>query len=67
MTHEEMNDVRGLIWGGAKLSIGRDYAGRQRIRLTSGPFGIFTRRYSVNEVEVAELKAMLQTKTKDAA
>jgi hypothetical protein len=60
MTSDEMVSAKKWISRGAKLQIGRDYAGRQKIKISHGPLQIFTHRFSVSDAEVAELKSIVE-------
>jgi hypothetical protein len=67
MTTEEIYQVQKWVRNGAKLSVGRDYAGRQKIKISHGLLNIFTHRYSVTEVELAEIKSLIEVGYNSAA
>jgi hypothetical protein len=67
MTSGEMQQVKKWLSNGGNLMIGRDPAGRQKIKITHGPFHVFTHRFSVTESELEELKKLLANSHQSAA
>jgi hypothetical protein len=67
MTIEDMRQVQKWVSNGGKLLIGRDHAGRQKIKITHGPLHVFTHRFSVTDDELNELKQMLNLAHQSAA
>jgi hypothetical protein len=48
MENMELVQVRKLLSQGKKVYIGRDAAGRHKLKFKTGPFGVLTRRYTVD-------------------
>jgi hypothetical protein len=67
MTSEEIYQVKKWLSRGATLSIGRDYAGRQKTKISHGPLNIFTHRYSVTDSELAQIKNLAEVRQNTAA
>ncbi len=55
----ELNRLCRSVERGAKLMVGRDHAGRQKIKLVKGPFGLFVERFECNEEDVAFIRKRL--------
>ena len=53
-----MNEVCKFISSGSKVLIGHDASGRHKLKIKTGPFGLWTRRYNVD----AETMDMLRAK-----
>ncbi len=58
MTDAEMERVCRLIKRGGKLYVGRDHAGRQKLKIVHGPFGLLTHRFrcTVEDFEALRLR-----------
>jgi hypothetical protein len=61
MTNTELSKVCRWIDEGGKLLIGRDSAGRQKIKIIHGPLGMFVHRFHITDGELEKLKATLLT------
>ena len=48
------NEVCELISKGAKVLIGHDASGRHKLKIKTGPFGLWTRRFNV-DVETMDM------------
>ena len=53
-----LNEVCKLISRGSKVLIGHDASGRHKLKIKTGPFGLWTKRYDVD----AETMDMLRAK-----
>jgi hypothetical protein len=60
LSESELNRVCRSIQRGAKLLVGRDHAGRQKIKLVKGPFGLFVERIECNEEDMAFIRHRLK-------
>jgi hypothetical protein len=52
---------------GAKLMVGSDHAGRKKIKLVKGPFGLFVERLECTEKDLEFIRKTLQQKNRLAA
>ena len=59
MLEQDINRVCRKISGGAKFSLGRNHAGRSKLKLYSGPFGLFVRRFDLTDADVLRLRQVL--------
>ena len=59
MIEAEFQHVSRHIGRGAKFWLGRNAAGRMRLKLHIGPFGVFTQRYEIDDVELQRLRTIL--------
>ena len=59
MTEAEMEKACSLINRGGKLYVGRDHAGRQKLKITHGPFGLLTQRFRCTIEDFQMLKLRL--------
>jgi hypothetical protein len=59
MTNAEMERVCSLIHKGAKLYVGSDHAGRQKLKIVHGPFGLLTKRFRCTSEDIQTLKDRL--------
>jgi hypothetical protein len=59
MTDAEMQRVCNLVHKGAKLYVGRDHAGRQKLKIIHGPFGLLTQRFRCTIEDFQVLKQRL--------
>ena len=48
MDQTYLDEVCKLIFRGSKVLIGRDASGRHKLKIKTGPFGLWTKRYSVD-------------------
>ena len=55
MTEQELTNVTNWVSKGAKLYIGRDHSGRQKIKVTRA-WGLLVQRYQCSESDLAYLK-----------
>lgn len=67
MTDQDIDSICKKIRRGAKLYFGRDHAGREKIKLVHGPFGVFTERYQLDHDSMGRLKAKLNSSDIKAA
>jgi hypothetical protein len=67
LTDSELNKICTWTANGAKLYIGRDYAGRSKIKIVRGPLGIFTQRFPCEDQDVRELNRRLQERRLQSA
>jgi hypothetical protein len=67
MTVDEMRQVQIWVAKGGKLLIGRDHAGRQKVKVMHGPLHMFTHRYSADYEQIETLKQMLSMNHQSAA
>jgi hypothetical protein len=56
MENIELSQVRRLLDRGKKVYIGRDAAGRHKLKFKTGPFGVLTRRYTVDVLTMQKLR-----------
>jgi len=59
MNVSDFQFVRRRVASGAKIAIGRNPAGRMRLRLRIGPFGLFTKRFDLTDDEFIQLKKLM--------
>jgi hypothetical protein len=59
MTEAEIDKVCSLIHKGAKLYVGRDHAGRQKLKIVHGPFGLMTERFRCTVEDFQTLRQRL--------
>lgn len=52
----EYDEVCKLLDKGAKLFVARDAAGRHRLKLKTGPFGVITKRYTLDPTSMEKLR-----------
>ncbi len=58
----EKTDIEAIctcLRRGGKMSIGRNHTGRTKIKLRTGPFGMFVKRYDASDEQIEEIKANL--------
>jgi hypothetical protein len=63
MRSVDIDHVCLAVRRGARMLVGRDHAGRQKIKLIKGPFGLFVERFDCNDVDLAVIKSRLAAKT----
>lgn len=61
MTEQELTKVTDLVAKGAKLYIGRDHSGRQKIKV-SRVWGLLVQRFQCSEHDLVRLKLRLAKK-----
>jgi hypothetical protein len=61
MTEAEIDRVCSAVKRGARMLVGRDHMGRQKIKLVKGPFGLFVERFECSEVDVANITQRIKT------
>jgi hypothetical protein len=59
MTSNEIEQIVALARKGAKIMIGRDHTGRNKIKIKHGLFGLQTKRVSCEPSEMEMLKRRL--------
>jgi hypothetical protein len=52
----EYDNLCNLLSKGAKLLIGRDAAGRHKLKVKTGPFGMITKRFTLDERHMEKLR-----------
>jgi hypothetical protein len=67
MTDQDIETICNRVKRGAKLFFGRDHAGREKIKLIHGPFGIFTERYQLDTDTMNRLRAKLRESVSQVA
>jgi hypothetical protein len=55
MTETTLNEIHDAVRNGAKISIGRNYYGRTRLKIVQGPFGIRAKRISLGAQELQKV------------
>jgi hypothetical protein len=56
MESAELVKVRKLLSQGKRVYIGRDAAGRHKLKFRTGPFGVLTQRYTVDLKTMEKLR-----------
>jgi len=64
MVDTELQQVCRQIAAGAKFQLGRNPAGSMRLRLHSGPFGLFVKRFELTDDDFQQLKLALNKRHK---
>ncbi len=59
MTEADIDRVCTAVKRGARMMVGRDHMGRQKIKLIKGPFGLFVERFECDETEMAIIRSRL--------
>ena len=59
MVESEFQILRQRIERGASSKIGRNAAGRSRLKLYTGPFGWFVQRFDLDDAELEQLRQLL--------
>lgn len=52
----EYDQVCDLLSRGAKLMVARDAAGRHKLKLKTGPFGMITKRFTLDHKSMERLR-----------
>jgi hypothetical protein len=63
MSNVDIDRVCLSVRRGARMLVGRDHAGRQKIKLIKGPFGLFVERFECSDADLALIKSRLAIKT----
>jgi hypothetical protein len=58
-----LKDIHEAMRKGAKLSVGRSYYGRFRLKITSGPLGLFQRRMNVTAEDLQRLHSSVRLRS----
>jgi hypothetical protein len=56
MSNVDIDHVCMAVKRGARMLVGRDHAGRQKIKLIKGPFGLFVERFECNEADLVTIR-----------
>jgi hypothetical protein len=67
LSESERDRVCKLVRNGAKMFVGRDHTGRQKIKLVKGPFGLFVERIECSEVDLIQIRKTLSKSNSVAA
>jgi hypothetical protein len=67
MTESEINRVCTAVKHGARMMVGRDHTGRQKLKIIKGPFGLFVKRYECSEADISVIRAKLYPTAKKQA
>jgi hypothetical protein len=67
LSESERKRICSIVRGGAKMLVGRDHAGRQKIKLIKGPFGLFVERIECTETDLIYIRKVLSKSAKIAA
>jgi hypothetical protein len=59
LSKTDIDHVCVAIRRGARLLVGREATGRQKIKLIKGPFGLFVERYECDEADLAAIRSRL--------
>ena len=59
MTDSDIDHVCLAVKRGARMMVGRDHMGRQKIKLVKGPFGLFVERFECSDADMAVIRARL--------
>jgi hypothetical protein len=63
----ELNRICKSVKRGAKLLVGRDHTGRQKLKLVKGPFGLFVERLECSDSDLAFIRKSLSDNHSAAA
>lgn len=61
LTADDLDRIQAWVSKGAKLYVGSDHAGRRKVKVVRGPFGLFTERFQCTDADVERLRKMLVT------
>lgn len=67
LTESERIRICSVVKKGAKMLVGRDHTGRQKIKLVKGPFGLFVERIECEEADLAFIRKSLSNNHSAAA
>jgi hypothetical protein len=59
MLEQDFSRVCRKIGSGAKFRIGRNHTGRIKLKLYTGPFGLFVRRFDRSDADLQRLREVL--------
>jgi hypothetical protein len=59
LSESERKRICTVVKKGAKILVGRDHSGRQKIKLVKGPFGLFVERIECSDADVSVIRKML--------
>ena len=59
MLEQDIDRVCRKINSGAKFRLGRNHAGRTKLKLYTGPFGLFVRRFDLTDTDLLRLRQVL--------
>lgn len=59
MLEQDFSRVCRKIGSGAKFRIGRNHTGRTKLKLYTGPFGLFVRRFELSDADLQRLREVL--------
>jgi hypothetical protein len=59
VNERDIDQICHWVNKGAKLMIGADHAGRRKIKVVRGPFGLLTERYHCTEQDITLLRRKL--------
>jgi hypothetical protein len=63
MTETVINDIHSALRAGARLSVGRNYYGRIRLKLMSGPFKLVRKRMSISATDLQRLQSTIKLRS----
>jgi hypothetical protein len=67
LSESERIRICNIVRNGAKMLVGRDHTGRQKIKLIKGPFGLFVERIECTDVDLIQIRKMLSRKSNSVA
>lgn len=67
VTDAEIAKICKWVSRGATIYIGRDHAGRQKLKVLHGPFGIVASRFRCDERDLVKLKSLLSEQLPNVA
>jgi hypothetical protein len=60
LDQETVSHICAKVRKGAKMFVGNNHLGHQKVKLVYGPFGVFTERYEVESSDLAMINARLK-------
>ena len=60
MKRVDVDKMCELVRHGAKLYISHDAAGRQKVKIVHGPFGLIVKRFAADDAQVEKLKSQVE-------
>jgi hypothetical protein len=67
LSESERKRICECVRKGARMLVGRDHTGRQKIKLVKGPFGLFVERIECTETDLIYIRKALSKSTPIAA
>jgi hypothetical protein len=67
LSENELKRICRSVQKGAKLLVGRDHTGRQKLKLVKGPFGLFVERLECSDSDLAFIRKSLSDNHSAAA